>query len=81
VQLTESFNKFDKTLEKLNQSTVGQTDSIMQMSKTFATSDRYLKYLMSRQNKRFMWMFVVAVGVCLTAILILTGIVIYLSRQ
>jgi len=80
VQMAESFNKFNETLDKLNQSTLGQTDSIMQMSKTFATSDRYLKYIISRQNKRFMWIFVIALGVCAAAILILTGIIIYLRQ-
>lgn len=80
VQITESFNKFNQTLEKLNDSAEGQTDSIMQMSKTFATSDRYLKYIISRQNKRFMWLFVTAVVVCVLVILILTGIIIYLRQ-
>jgi len=78
VQMAESFNKFNETLDKLNESTIGQTDGIMQMSKTFATSDRYLKYIMSRQRKSFMWVFMIAVGVCLVAILILAGIIIYL---
>ena len=80
VQMAENFNKFNETLDQLNQSTLGQTDSIMQMSKTFATSDRYLKYIISRQNKRFMWIFVIALGVCAAAILILTGIIIYLRQ-
>ncbi len=80
VQMAESFNSFNGTLDKLNQSTISQTDGIMQMSKTFATSDRYLKYIISRQNKRFMWMFLTAVGVCVSAILILAGIVIYLGQ-
>ena len=80
VQMTESFNKFNDTLAKLNQTTGGQTDSIMQMSKTFATSDRYLKYLISRQNKRFMWIFMIAMGICLIAILALTGVIIYLNQ-
>ncbi len=80
VQMTESFNKFTETLGKLDQNTVGQTDSIMQMSKTFAASDRYLKYIVSRQRKSFMWIFMVAVGVCLLAILVLAGIIIYLGR-
>jgi len=48
------------------------------MSKTFAASDRYLKYIISRQNKRFMWIFVAAISICATAILILTGVIIYL---
>ena len=78
VQMTESFNNFNESLDKLNQSTVSQTDGIIQMSKTFAASDRYLKYIISRQNKRFMWIFVAAISVCVTAILILTGVVIYL---
>ena len=80
AQMAESFNKFNETLDKLNQSNIGQTDSIMQMSKTFATSDRYLKYIISRQNKRFMRIFVVAISVCVLAILLLTGIIIYLRQ-
>ena len=78
VQRTESFNNFNDSLDKLNQSTVSQTDGIIQMSKTFAASDRYLKYIISRQNKRFMWIFVAAISICATAILILTGVIIYL---
>ena len=80
VQMAESFNKFNETLDKLDQSTVSQTDSILQMSRTFATSDRYLKYLVSRQNKRFMWIFVTAISVCVLVILTLAGIVIYLKE-
>jgi chromosome segregation ATPase len=80
VQMAESFNKFNQTLEKLNQSTLSQTDSIMQMSRTFATSDRYLKYIVSRQNKRFVWVFVTSLTVCIIVILILTGIILYLRH-
>ncbi|MFB0552328.1 MAG: hypothetical protein ACETWQ_03340 [Phycisphaerae bacterium] len=78
VQMAESFNKFNQTMDKLNQSSLAQTDSIMQMSRTFATSDRYLKYIVSRQNKRFVWVFITALSICVAVILILTGIVIYL---
>ena len=80
VQMTESFNKFNQTLDKLNQSTLGQTDSIMQMSRTFSTSDRYLKYIVSRQNKRFIWVFMISLSVCIVVILILAGIILYLKR-
>ena len=80
VQMVESFNKFNEALDKLNQRTVSQTDSIVQMNRTFATSDRYLKYILSKQNRRFMWVFIAAIGVCVLAILILTGIVIYLKQ-
>jgi hypothetical protein len=81
VQMVESFNKFNETLDKLKQRTVSQTDSIMQMSRTFATSDRYLKYILSKQNRRFMWVFIAAIGVCVLAILILAGIVIFLRQS
>ncbi len=80
VQMTEGFNKFNETLGKLNQSVTGQTDGIMQMSRTFAASDRYLKYVMSRQHKRFMWMLMTTVGVCVTVILALGGIILYLKQ-
>jgi len=79
VQMTEGLNNFNEALDRLNQSTVSQTDGIVQMSKTFAASDRYLKYIVSRQNKRFMWIFIAAISVCVVCILILTGIIIYLS--
>lgn len=79
VQMVETFNKFNEALDKLNQRTVSQTDSIVQMNRTFATSDRYLKYILSKQNRRFMWVFIAAVGVCVLAMLILTGIIIYIK--
>jgi len=79
VQMTEGFNKFNQTLDKLNQTAEGQTDSILQMGRTFATSDRYLKYIITKHNKRFMWLFVSAASVCLFVILVLTGIIIYLK--
>lgn len=79
VQMAESFNKFNQALERLSQNTVNQADSIHQMSRTFATSDRYLKYIISRQNKRFMWIFIMAIGVCVLVVLILIGIIIYVK--
>jgi ABC-type transporter Mla subunit MlaD len=80
VQMVENFNKFNETLDKLNQSSVSQRDSILQMSRTFAASDRYLKYILSRQRKSFMWVFTIAMGVCVLAILILAGVIIYLRQ-
>ena len=80
VQMSQSFNNFNETLERLNQTSMGQTDGILQMSKTFAASDRYLKYIISKHSKRFMWIFIAAISVCTVCILILTGIIIYLNR-
>jgi len=80
VQMTESFNKFTETLGRLNQTAEGQTEGIMQMSKTFATSDRYLKYIIGKQNRRFVWVFIVSISVCLAVIMILAGIIVYLKQ-
>lgn len=80
VQMSQSFNNFNETLERLNQTSIGQTDGILQMSKTFAASDRYLKYIISKQSKRFMWIFIATVSVCTACILTLAGIIIYLNR-
>ena len=80
VQMAESFNKFNESINKLDQTAASQTDGIMQMSKTFATSDRYLKYLMTQQNKRFMWLFITSIAICTAAIIILAGIVVYLLK-
>lgn len=80
VQMVESFEKFNEMLGKLNQSTRLQIDSINQINKTFATSDRYLKYIIARQNKRFMWLFIVAISICVAVVFVLAGIIIYLIR-
>lgn len=80
VQMTETFNKFNQALGKINQSTQEHTDGIVQMSRTFAASDRYLKFIVSRQNRWFMWLFFIAIGVCVVVILIFFGIIFYLAR-
>jgi len=80
VQMTEGFNKFCETLDKLNQNVTGQINSIAQMNKTFAASDRHLKYIVSVQNRRFMWLAIITTGVCTAVILIMTWIIIYLVR-
>jgi t-SNARE complex subunit (syntaxin) len=80
IQMTETFGKFNETLGKLNQSTKDHTDGIAQMSRTFAASDRYLKYIVARQTRQFMWVFYTAMGVCVIVILLLVGIIIFTGR-
>ena len=80
VRLAESFNKFRGTLDRLNHNTVSNTEGIMQMSRTFAASDRYLKHTVSKLNRRFAWMFVGTVTVCLGVISALIGFIYYLTR-
>ena len=80
-QINENLNKFNQTLGKLDTDTVSQTDSIMQMSKTFAASDRHLKYVMSRQNKRFLWAFSIAMAVSTFAIIALAVIILLILNN
>lgn len=80
AQMTQNFGKFQQALNKLDQSTGSQTESIMQMSKTFAASDRYLKFIISRDKKRMFWLLVISLGICVAVILALVGIILYLGR-
>ena len=80
IQMIETFGKFNETLGKLNQSTKDHTAGIAQMSRTFAASDRYLKYMVAKQTRQFMWVFYSALGVCVIVILLLVGIIIFAGR-
>jgi uncharacterized phage infection (PIP) family protein YhgE len=80
VQLANSFVKFKDTLERLNHNTAKNTDGLVQMSKTFAASDRHLKYVVAKLNQRYAWILAIAISVCGAAICTLAGIVIYLAR-
>lgn len=79
VQLAGSFVKFRDTLDRLNNNTARNTDGIAQMSKTFAASDRYMKYVVTKLNRRYVWLTAIAMSVCGAAICTLAGIVVYLA--
>ncbi len=80
IQMTETFTKFNDTLGKLNQSTKDHTNGIAQMSRTFAASDRYLKYMVAKQTRQFMWVFYTAIGICVVVIFLLVGIIIFAGK-
>ena len=79
AQLAAGFTKFNSITDKLKDNVENQTDSIIQLSKAFSASDRYLKYILNTQHKRFMWVFVTALGVCAFAIIVLL-IVIFMLK-
>jgi hypothetical protein len=80
VQMAEGFHKFRATLDRLNQNTVSNTEGILHMSRTFAASDRHLKYIVAKLDRRYAWTLAVALGVCLSMIASLVGIILYLAR-
>lgn len=79
VQLTDSFVKFKGTLDRLNHNTISNTEGIMQMSRTFAASDRYLKYVIGKMNRRYAWTLALALSVCAGVISALVGVILYLA--
>ncbi len=80
VQLVGNFVKFKDSLDRLNHSTAKNTEGIVQMGRTFAASDRYLKYVVTKLNKRYAWVLAIAMTVCGAAICTLAGIILYLAR-
>ncbi len=80
VQLAGNFLKFKDTLDRLNHSTAKNTEGIVQMSRTFAASDRYLKYVVTKLNKRYAWVLAITMTICGAAICTLAGIILYLAR-
>lgn len=71
AQLNENFNKFNTQLDKLAQNMEWQTDSILQMNRTFSASDRHLKFILSKQSRRFIWVYISAMAICSIAIITL----------
>lgn len=79
VQLVESFVKFKGTLERLNHNTVSNTEGILQMSRTFAASDRYLKYVIAKMNRRYAWTLALALSVCTGVVSVLAALLFFLA--
>lgn len=79
-QMNESFTDFKSAVDKLNSNTESTVKSIETMNSSFTTSDQDLKTLIQIHNKRFTWVFIGAMGVCLIAIIALAGIIVYLTQ-
>jgi hypothetical protein len=71
ARLENTFERFGETLDKLDVDTSVQTEWIGQMSRSFTAMDRYMKYMLDRQNSRLMWQFIILVGVALSAVIAL----------
>ena len=80
AQLAAGFARFNSITDRLKDNVENQTDSINQLSKTFSASDRYLKFILNTQHKRFMWVFISALGVCTFAIAMLIIVIIFMLK-
>ena len=79
VQMAQSFSKFRTTLDRLNQNTASNTEGLLQMSRTFAASDRYLKYVVAGLNRRYAWTLAIALTVCAAVVASLIGVIFYVA--
>jgi hypothetical protein len=50
------------------------------MSRTFAASDRYVKYVVAGLNRRYAWMLALSLSVCGAVVAALAGVILYLAR-
>lgn len=80
TKVAENFSRFNENIDNLNKSTQGNSDSIAQMSKTFASSDRYMKFLVTKQNRKFIWVLSFTIIFSIVVIAILAGIILYISQ-
>jgi hypothetical protein len=79
-EMSERFEDFNREIRRLSENTECQRDGILQMSRAYMTSDRYMKYLITKQNKRFAVLFAVGLGVCLAAVCVVAGVLVYVLR-
>jgi hypothetical protein len=79
AQLTENFRKFNSIIDILKDNVEEQGDSINQLNRSFSASDRYMKYILNTQHKRFMWVFVLALSVSVFAIMAMLVVILLLK--
>ena len=76
AKMCDNFSTFSDTLGKLDEDTVCQTEWIQHMSQMFSASERYIKFALAKQQRRFYWVFGISVGICFLAIVaLIVGIV------
>lgn len=78
-RINHGFDRFNQTLEKLNASTTGQTDTIKHMSEILTAEAKYIKALMTRQTRRTAWMLVTFIILCVLIVLSAVFTIIYLK--
>lgn len=76
VKLCETFGAISETLTKLDADTTHQTEWIQHMGHTFASSERYMKDILNKQQTRFYWVCGILVSISLLAVVgLIVGII------
>jgi regulator of replication initiation timing len=79
-QLNQQVGRVCETLTKLGQDTVSQTEWLEHVCRTFTMTDRYLKLTLAKQQKRFLWMMAIGMGICLLSVLGLVAGILLMHR-
>jgi len=67
-KMLDGFFKFNDNLEDLSSNSACQNDNLLRLGKSFASSERYFKYMLDKQSKRFMWVFIISMVVSLSCV-------------
>jgi hypothetical protein len=69
IVMRDAFTSFSETVTKLTAATEANREAILNMSKAFVASDRSMKFIVQVQNRRFIWLFMISIGICLVCVL------------
>lgn len=79
-QMSEHIGHCSDSLSRLNQETVSQTEWIQRMNRTFQVTDRYLKLTVAKQQRRFLWLTAICIGISILSVGGLVAGIILLNR-
>lgn len=68
--MLDGFFKFNENLQELNSNSSCQNDNLLRLGKSFTSSERYFKYMLDKQSKRFMWVFIISMFVSLSCVIL-----------
>lgn len=69
TQLNAQVGRVSDVLTKLDKNTINQTEWLEHMSRTFMVTDRYLKLTLAKQQRRFLWVLTICIGISLLSLI------------
>jgi hypothetical protein len=78
TELVTCFNRVGRTLNQLDTNTADNTAGMQRLRKSAAARDRYLAFALSKFQRRIVWMFAGLTVLCVAAISVIIGLVVYL---
>lgn len=80
-KISDHFVDLGRSLTKLDENTVSQTDWIQHLNRSYTSSEQYLRDALTKQQKRFYWLFGLSLAVSvLTLTALAVAVIMLLSR-